>query len=159
MTHPRLMTPRMSRRTMLRLGFGAGAAVLLSGCPGNGDEEAAQQVDDLEVGREYDGPPVNLAFWNGFTGGDGPFLRELVDQFNGEHDNIDVEMNTLQWEDFYASVPPAVTRGEGPDVAVMHLDQLGTNAARGVILPLDNIVDELELEADDFDPAVWEEGL
>jgi multiple sugar transport system substrate-binding protein len=154
----RRITPYpLSRRGFIRLGLGAGAAVALSACGrgGGGGQEAA----DIDVAREYDGPAVELAFWNGFTGGDGPFLRELVEQYNSEVDNVTVEMNTLQWEDFYSSVPPAVSRGQGPDVAVMHLDQLGTNAARGVILPLDSIAESLELQADDFDPTVWEAGL
>lgn len=161
MSHPRLITPSsMNRRAFLRLGAGAGAALALAACArGGGSDEAASQMEDVEVGREYDGPSVTLEFWNGFTGGDGPFLRELVEQFNSEHDNVAVEMNTLQWEDFYSSVPPAVSRGQGPDVAVMHLDQLGTNAARGVILPLDNVTEVLELDEGDFNPQVWEAGL
>ena len=48
-------------------------------------------------------------------------------------------MNTLQWGDYYAKVPNAVASGAGPDVGIMHIDQLATNAARRVIIPLDEI--------------------
>ena len=67
-------------------------------------------------GKDYTGPNVSLAFWNGFTGGDGPFMKQLVDQFNTEHQNIKVSMNMLQWADFYPKVPTAVQSGNGPDV-------------------------------------------
>jgi multiple sugar transport system substrate-binding protein len=41
----------------------------------------------------------------------------------------------------------------------MHVDQLGTNAARGVIIPLDEVADALGLEESDFDPTVWNAGI
>jgi multiple sugar transport system substrate-binding protein len=102
---------------------------------------------------------VELAFWNGFTGGDGPYMNALVDQFNAEHDNIQISTNTVEWEDYYQTVPVAVRSEEGPDVGVMHVDQLGTNAARGVIIPLDEVADALGLEESDFDPTVWNAGI
>jgi len=112
-----------------------------------------------EFTGEYTGPDVELAYWNGFTGGDGPFMQKLVDQFNSEHDNIKVVPNTIQWADFYQRVPAAVNAGEGPDVGVMHLDQLATNAARKVIVPVDDLAESLELTADDFTEEVWDAGI
>jgi multiple sugar transport system substrate-binding protein len=52
-----------------------------------------------------------------------------------------------------------VTAGEGPDVGVMHLDQLATMAVRDVIVPVDDLADELELSADDFTEEVWDAGV
>jgi multiple sugar transport system substrate-binding protein len=119
-----------------------------------------QASDDLfGSGAEYTGPNVSLAFWNGFTGGDGPFMRKMVDQFNGEHQNIKVSMNVLQWADFYPKVPTAVQSGNGPDIAIMHIDQLATNAARQVIIPLDPVAQLLELQESDFYPQVWQAGI
>ena len=54
----------------------------------------------------------------------------MVEEFNTANPNITVEMNTLQWGDFYSKVPNAVSAGAGPDLAAMHIDQLATNAAR-----------------------------
>ena len=50
-------------------------------------------------------------------------------------------MNVLQWADFYPKVPTAVQTGNGPDIAIMHIDQLATNAARQVIIPLDPVAE------------------
>lgn len=49
-------------------------------------------------------------------------MRELVDQFSSEHENIQVNMSTQEWADYYESVPAAVRGGEGPDVGIMHSD-------------------------------------
>jgi multiple sugar transport system substrate-binding protein len=151
----------LSRRQFLGLGAGAGAGLLLSACggtsapPGTGENASSA----FGTGAEYTGPNVQLAFWNGFTGGDGPFMRKLVDRFNAEHQNIKVSMNVLQWADFYPKVPTAVQSGNGPDIAIMHIDNLATNAARGVIVPLDPVAELLQLQEDDFAPAVWQAGI
>lgn len=107
----------------------------------------------------YTGPKVDLQFWNGFTGGDGPFMQRLVDQFNSEHANISVKMNTMQWADYYKKLPTAVTTGKGPEIAIMHVDSVATNAARNVIQPLDEVATALKLSADDFAPVPWKAGI
>lgn len=164
----------LDRRTFLRYSAGLGAGVLLGAC-GGGDsgsntasgDGATSPAPGGAVGTagagamsgSYSGPPVTLAFWNGFTGADGPLLRELVEQFSSETENITVEMNVMQWDEFYQTAPQAVGSGSGPDVGIMHIDQLATHAARGIIAPLDSMVSTLELSADDFIPAVWEAGI
>jgi multiple sugar transport system substrate-binding protein len=154
----------LSRRQFLGLGAGAGASMLLAACGGGtsappGAGGGGGGGGQFGEGKEYTGPNVSLAFWNGFTGGDGPFMRDLVKQFNGEHQNIKVSMNVLQWADFYPKVPTAVSSGNGPDIAIMHIDQLATNAARRVIIPVDDVANVLELQQDDFAPAVWSAGV
>jgi multiple sugar transport system substrate-binding protein len=155
----------LSRRQFLGLGAGAGASMLLAACGGGTDAPPGAGGGggggggQFGEGKEYTGPSVSLAFWNGFTGGDGPFMRKLVDQFNGEHQNIKVSMNVLQWADFYPKVPTAVQSGNGPDIAIMHIDNLATNAARRVIIPVDEVATALEYEEADFAPAVWSAGV
>ena len=70
-------------------------------------------------------------------------MQALVQKFMGEHDNIKIKNNTIQWADFYQRLPAATQAGKGPDVGAMHLDQLATNAARNVIVPLDDLAEAL----------------
>jgi multiple sugar transport system substrate-binding protein len=159
---PRPSGARRRRAAVLPAVVAAGALALAACGGGQSAEEAAAGGDDAEDApafeNTYDGPPVELSYWNGFTGGDGPFMQELVDQFNSEHENITVVNNTVEWFDFYQRVPAAVNAGEGPDVGVMHLDQLATNAARNVIVPLDDLAEGLGLTAEDFTEEVWSAG-
>jgi len=154
-----LLTRPLSRRDFLVTTGAAGAGVLLGGCLGASRETTTGTGTGGAASATYDGPAVTLEYWNGFTGGDGPFMERLVEQFSKEQQNIDVKMNTLEWADYYTKVPQAVTGGRGPDVGVMHIDTLATNAARNVIVPLDDVAQTLGLEESDFSPAVWQAGI
>src|SRR3712207_8509575 len=73
------------------------------------------------TGKDYAGPDLTLSYWNGFTGGDGPAMQDLVKRVMAEHDNIVLENNTVEWADFYQRLPAAAQGGKGPDVGGMHL--------------------------------------
>lgn len=135
--------------------LGTALVLVLAGCSAGGTNQTAGEA----FNGAYTGPKVEISYWNGFTGGDGPFMEKMVSEFNAEHDNIKVVSNTMQWTDFYQRLPAAVTAGEGPDVGVMHLDQLATNAARSVIVPIDDLAEELGLTSDDFTEEVWDAGV
>jgi multiple sugar transport system substrate-binding protein len=153
-------TRELSRRLLLG-SFGAvGAASALAACSGrSAPPGAAPSSGAFGKGDTYTGPKVQLAFWNGFTGGDGPYMKKMVEEFNKANPNVTVAMNTLQWADYYAKVPNAVSSGAGPDVGIMHIDQLATNAARRVIVPLDEVASGLGLTEGDFAPVVWKAGI
>ncbi|MGH3144612.1 MAG: extracellular solute-binding protein, partial [Rubrobacter sp.] len=150
----------LTRQDFLLLGAGAGAGLVLAGCGGGPQNNpAVQGQGGGGGGKSYDGPKVELAFWNGFTGGDGPYMQRLVEEFSANEKNIDVSMNTVEWEIYYQKVPTAVRTGKGPDLGIMHIDQLPTNAARGVIIPLDDVASALELKESDFASVVWQAGV
>ncbi len=152
----------LTRRGFLYTSLGATATVGLAACGGGSSPipgtQPSQATGDGGAGG-YDGPAVSLTFWNGFTGGDGKIMKKLVEQFNGEHDNIKVSMNTLQWADYYAKLPTAVQTGKGPEIAIMHVDSVATNAARRVIQPLEDVATALQLTEADFATVPWKAGL
>ena len=161
MSKRRTRSRRLTRKEFLLASAGAGAGLLTLGGCGAGATGNAAAVGEVAAGggAQYEGPPVQLGFWNGFTGGDGQVMRELVNRFNSEHENIDVSMVTIQWVDYYQKVPAAVAAEQGPDVGVMHIDQLGVNAVHGVIVPLDAVAETLNLQQSDFASVPWEAGV
>jgi multiple sugar transport system substrate-binding protein len=52
----------------------------------------------------------------------------------------------------------AVQSGQGPDVALMHVDRVPRTPAHGTILPLDGLVRDLGLQEGDFAAPVWRAG-
>jgi multiple sugar transport system substrate-binding protein len=154
----RLSAP-MSRRGFLGATGALGGALALAACggkstPGGGGDTAAGAG-----GTSYNGPAVTLAFWNGWTGADGDFAKKMVAQFNKANPKVKVTMNVYQWADFFQKLPAAVQSGNGPDVSVMHIDDIPTQAAQQVIVPIDSIVKSLKFQESQFAPAVWNGGL
>ncbi|WP_270886762.1 ABC transporter substrate-binding protein [Pedococcus sp. 5OH_020] len=152
----------LSRRHFIALGGSAAAAATLAACGGGksaSDAAGAGSKPKSTFSGAYSGPAVTLSYWNGFTGGDGPFMKKMVADFMKENPKITVSGNTVEWAQYYQRMPAAVTAGKGPDVGVMHMDQLATNAARRIILPLDDLAKSLGLAEDDFTPEVWKAGI
>lgn len=138
-------------------------ALVLAACRGGGDAGATGDPGDGD--GEGDGSPaaaatiappenpVTLEYWTPFTGPDGPFMQELVDQFNAEETGITVNMQILP--DYYTEVNTAAQAGTLPHVGIMHLDQIPLNAENALITPVADLVSALELSGDDFTEAVW----
>lgn len=144
----------LSRRSLLAAAGVAGLG--LAGC------SAATPLVDVGPALPaagYEGPPVQLSYWTGFTGGDGPTMRAIVEEFNASQDRISVEMNTVQWAQYYQRVAAAVHAGKGPDVGALQIDQLATQGARQTLNPLDDVLEELGVSEADYPPEVWDGGV
>jgi len=138
------------------IGTAAAACALLLGLAGCASTELSQDAGPPLKTDGYTGPAVTIQYWNGFTGGDGPYMRAMVDEFNAAHENIKVESNTLGWSDFYQRIVAAVHAGQGPDVAVMQLDNLATQQARSVIVPMEDAIGQMGFTPQDFPQTLVE---
>lgn len=99
---------------------------------------------------------VELQYWNPFTGPDGPFMGQMVDAFNAANPNIRVTM-TSQAE-YYTQLTTAAAADTLPDVAIVHADQVATQAFRGVLRPIDDLIGTMGISGDDYPEAVWAAG-
>jgi len=148
-----MAAPTHRRRLIVRV---AVTFVLMLGSAGCASADLSTGTGPPVEGSGDAGPPVTIQYWNGFTGGDGPYMRAMVDEFNQTHQNITVESNTLGWTDFYQRIVAAVHAGQGPDVAAMQLDNLATQAARSVIVPMEGAITEMGFTAEDFPQTLVE---
>lgn len=151
----------VSRRGFLTLSGTLAAGGLLSACGGGksaGQAAGGSQAQSTFKGT-YDGPAVTLSYWNGFTGGDGPFMKKMVTQFMQDNPKITIESNTVEWSQYYQRLPAAVQAGKGPEVGVLQLDQLATQAARSIVVPIDDLAKQLGLTEADFPAEVWQAGI
>ena len=142
-----------------RRAIGAGIAlavgIAMSGCAASGGSSGPAVSGD----GEYSGPDVEITFWHGWTGGAAPVIvPKLIEEFNAEHDNIKVKGVPQEWGDIAAKMPLAIKAGKGPDVAVLHGDDLATYAAQNLLQNADAIVDGLGYDAASFPPEVFDKG-
>jgi multiple sugar transport system substrate-binding protein len=99
---------------------------------------------------------VQLQYWNPFTGPDGPFMGQMVDAFNAENPDIQVTMTSQG--DYYAQLSNAAAADTLPDVAIVHADQIATQAFRNVLRPIDDLVTQMDISGDDYPAPVWAAG-
>ncbi len=142
-----------------RRAIGAGIAlavgIALTGCAASDGSAGGAVSGD----GEYSGPDVEVTFWHGWTGGAAPtIVPKLIEQFNSEHDNITIKAVPQEWGDIAAKMPLAIKAGKGPDVAVLHGDDLATYAAQNLLLDSGAIIDGLGYAADDFPQGVFDKG-
>lgn len=150
----------LTRRGFLGTVGAVGGALALAACGGKSTPPGTGGATGAAAGgASYTGPAVKLAFWNGWTGGDGDFAKKMVGEFNKANPNVQVQMNVYPWADFFQKLPAAVQSGNGPDVSVMHIDDIPTQAAQQVIVPIDAIAQSLNFTASQFAPAVWNGGM
>lgn len=145
-----------TRRNFLTATGIAAGTLMLAAC--GGTSVSSNNTSKATFDTTYDGPKVTLNYWNGLTGGDGDTMLTIVDAFNKAHENIQITTTSMVWADLYSKIVTAVDAGEGPDVALLQLDQLATFAVRGTIVPLDDVTKTLGLTEKDFSPTVWAGG-
>jgi len=147
---------RLGRRTLLGAAGAGAAAVSLAACGGSkGPGQAGAAATGKGGADGYDGPDVQLQYWNGLTGGDGPVMKKLVQKFMDANPKVKVTTTSIAWADLFQKLPAAVQSGKAPDICLMHTADIATNAARRVIQPIDDVVKGLNLTAADYADAVW----
>lgn len=102
-------------------------SLFVSGCSGQG---AAPQGED----EQGDGP-IELTFWHGLTGPDGPAVQQIVDDFNASQDEIEVITNPMPWDSLYQKLLTSISSSSGPDIIAMSTNNLPEYAAKGALAP------------------------
>lgn len=101
---------------------------------------------------------VEIEWWDFLAGGDGVRMKALIQQFNAEHPDIQIQGTTLEWgAPYYTKVRTSVAVGQGPDIMTYHLSRLPLALEEGVLSPIsDEDLGKAGLSKDDFFPAALE---
>jgi len=101
---------------------------------------------------------VQLQYWNGFTGPDGPFMGQIVDAFNKANTGkVTVKMTSQA--DYGTQLTTAAASDTLPDIAIINEDAVATNAFNNVIRPIDALLPQLGFTASDFPKVAWDNGV
>ncbi|HYF91144.1 MAG TPA: ABC transporter substrate-binding protein [Symbiobacteriaceae bacterium] len=130
------------------------AAVLLTGCGGSSKPTASSPSTSAPE-QKTAAAKVSLTYWTPLTGGDGDFMKAMVDKFNSSQDKIFVEINTSVWENYYTKLTTAMGAGEAPDVAIIHMANLPMFTTKNALLPLDDLATKAGFDANDFAAIPW----
>jgi len=104
--------------------------------------------------------PITISYWTLFTGGDKDFMDNMVDLFMKENPDIVIEPLTAKWENYYDFFTTAVAGGNGPDVAVMHMNYIPAYSTMGLLTPLDPaVLQKHGIKGEDFLDVPWQTSI
>lgn len=138
---------------MLTVSLTAGLA--LTGCGKSDSKTDSSETSNSEVNNSEtnssetvasDGEKIQISFLNGFTGGDGEFMRKITDGFNESQDKY--EIIESQDKDHYVKF-----KSGDYDLVVIHGERLKTYIEDEMIQEVSSIYEAAGIEMSDFDQA------
>ncbi|HEV2746446.1 MAG TPA: extracellular solute-binding protein [Allosphingosinicella sp.] len=128
--------------------FLALAAAALLGCSGEGARtEIYLQRFFGECGAVY-GRSADVAAAEGECG----IITTLINRFNAENPDIHVSANVVAWPG-YPQLTAQLAARDPPDLVTMHQDFIADYQVRGLIEPMDALLRDGGIGAEDFTPA------
>lgn len=80
-----------------------------------------------------------VKYWTFFTGGDGDYMKAMVDKFNSEDHGFKVDLSVVDWGSYYTKLSTSFLSGDLPDVAITHSAMLSNIPAYGETLSVEEI--------------------
>ena len=88
----------------------------------------------------YADDPVEVVFWNGYTGSDQPTLEAIVETYNNSQDKVHIKMEIMPWDTLYQKLMPAFIAGNAPDLIGFSVTRYMEYAMAGKLEPLDAFI-------------------
>ncbi|MBP2252362.1 multiple sugar transport system substrate-binding protein [Halarchaeum solikamskense] len=141
MTGDRLST---STRRRFIAAAGVTGSIALAGCMGG----------DGSSGGGGGSDSYTITFWELFSGGEGPVMKDIVQKFNDEQpldveEEVTINRQRTPWAQYYNKLYTALTSGSGPDMAIMHAAYL--RSWNNVIDPIGDYLETSDIESDYLD--------
>ena len=145
-----MRTTAVSRRTFLKYSAGAPALPLWLRAPVGrrllaGGEAAPAAAEQL-----------TLSFW---SEGAAEWAEQMNAQYMEANPNINIEFVTFQWGEMTPKLMTASAGGTAPNITRQDRFRMAGWAGRGGAEPLDSFVDQYGINAEDYWPATWAEGV
>lgn len=81
---------------------------------------------------------TSIVFQSGLTGGDGDAMLALVRQFMKQNPDISVKNEFVDWGTFFSKLFAALAAGKGPDVFIIHLQEMLEFQSKNALFQVDN---------------------
>jgi multiple sugar transport system substrate-binding protein len=99
-----------------------------------------------------------IVWWDFLGGGDGVRMKAMIDEFNKQSQDLEIQATTLEWgTPFYTKVQTSTAVGEGPDIMTYHESRIPLGVSTGSLSEI--TPDELKaagLSGDNYAPANWQ---
>jgi multiple sugar transport system substrate-binding protein len=107
------------------------------------------QVDEAASNK------LRITFWSPFSGGDGQFMAELIQQYNNENqDHVKIDQINNNSGDYYTKLSTAIVTEEAPDIAIVHSAKYSQYAPAGFLTDLNALALEAGVNWQDFNQTI-----
>ena len=106
-------------------------------------------------------PPANnveLTVWNPFTGPDGNFFTQIVDDFNAATPTVKVTVETQPGAEYIQRLEAATAANQLPHVIAAGYDALPLLTENSIVVPIDEFAQTGGYDASMFPEAIWNAG-
>ncbi len=100
--------------------------------------------------------PVQVSYWEKWTGFEGDAMQAVVNRFNAKQNRIHVNLVTVS--DIQNKTLLAVAGGDPPDVAGLYGPNLAQYADDNAVLALDDLCASHGIRSEQYIPVYWEIG-
>jgi multiple sugar transport system substrate-binding protein len=130
----------------------AAALVLVAGAC-TGDDGTGGETGGQGAGA---GEPVTLDYWVFESGGlAGSFLEQLIQEFEAQNPNVTINITAYPEDNYGVKLDTAIAAGKEPDLVLV----FGPEQMRaGLLLPLDDMVEEHGIDLSTYVPSIVEPG-
>ncbi|MFC3842576.1 ABC transporter substrate-binding protein [Paenibacillus sp. GCM10012304] len=98
---------------------------------------------------------LRITFWSPFSGGDGQFMAELIQQYNNENkDHVKIDQINNNSGDYYTKLSTAIVTEEAPDIAIVHSAKYSQYAPAGFLTDLNTLASEAGVNWQDFNQTI-----
>ena len=181
--HSQAATGRLGFRGIRLVAFISVLALMLAAC-GGGDEGSSPAAGASDgaapsAGGSQDAgasqepgasggatgafaPPsesVELTLWNTFTGPDGNFFQEIVDEYNGATPECQITVETKVGAEYAAQLEAAASANELPHVIAAGYDAIAGFFENGIVVAIDDFAEQGGYGPDMFPEAIWNAGI
>lgn len=99
-----------------------------------------------------------LEVWTPFTGPDGAFMQKIIDEYNEKND-IEVSMQVVPGDQYYEKLRTAVQSNSGPDLAIVHADQIPSLVHAETVHDIDSYIQAQNIQESDYIESAWHAGM
>lgn len=140
----------MKKRTLTIMTGGVITLAMLAGC---GSGNAAVSADN-QAGGASQGQKTKIVYttWNE---NQKESIQKTVEGFNKVYPDIEVEIQTTPWDEYWTKMEAAATSGNMADVVTMHTNQIEKYVKADVLMDLTNLNETDE----NFSYANYNEGI
>ncbi len=102
---------------------------------------------------------IKINAWTGLSGDDKGRFEEMIIAFNASQKDVEVVPSFYQWDLLHSKLVASVQTGGAPEMLLMWVTVLPEMVSMGALQPMDELLGEAGVKAEDFVPRAWSLGV